>query len=169
MELFLVRHAPAEPRAEEGGTQADDALRTLTPRGRRRMRRAALGMVLTVPSPQLIATSPLVRAVETAEILGTAYDRLIPEAVNELRPGAGPDAVITWLKRLPAEHKVIAVAHEPDLSILAAVLVAGRQSPIIELKKGGACLLVIPPGISPGTARLDWLMQPRHLRSLVTP
>ena len=166
MQLILVRHASAEPRVEDGGTQTEDGLRTLTARGKRRMRLAAQGLVLLGPAPQLLATSPLVRAVETAEIIGDTYDRVIPETVNELQPRAGPDAVIAWLKRLPADHRVVAVGHEPDLSVLAGVLVTGRATPVFALKKGAACLLVVPAGATPGTASIEWLMMPRQLRRL---
>src|SRR5262245_53271600 len=123
MQLILVRHAPAEERGEGGGTPADDALRALTPKGRRKMERAATGLVALVPVPHVLATSPLVRAVETAEIIGEAYDRVVPETVTELRPHAGADAVIAWLRHLPDEHRVLAVGHDPDLSLLASALV----------------------------------------------
>lgn len=130
------------------------------------MARAARGLVLTVPLPSMLATSPLVRAVETAEIIGEAYDRVLPETVTELQPGGGPEAAVAWLKRLPPEHRVIAVGHEPDLSILAGVLLAGRQSPVLSFKKGAACLLRFEGDVKPGLALLEWFMAPRQLRQL---
>jgi len=166
MQLILVRHAPAELRSEDGGSQTDDTLRVVTPKGRRKMRRAASGLVATVPMPNVLATSPLVRAVETAEIIGEAYDRLLPETVPELRPGAGADAMIAWLRHLPDEHRVVAVGHEPDLSLLASVLVGSGKHPVLGFKKGGACLLIVPEGVTPGAATLEWLMTPRQLRRL---
>jgi len=166
MQLILVRHAPAEARSEDGGTQPDDALRVLTPKGRRKMRRAADGLVASVPMPHLLATSPLVRAVETAEIIGERYDRVLPETVPELRPRAGADSVIAWLRHLPDNHRVVAVGHEPDLSILAGVLLGTGKTPVLAFKKGGACLLLVPEGVTPGAATLEWLMTPRQLRQL---
>lgn len=130
------------------------------------MRRAARGLVLTVPMSHMLATSPLVRAVETAEIIGEAYDRVLPETVTELQPRAGADAVIAWLRHLPAEHRVIAVGHEPDLSILAGMLLVGRQSPVLLFKKGAACLLRVEADVKPGTASLEWFMTPRQLRQM---
>src|SRR5207302_5715910 len=76
MQLLLIRHAPAEPRLEDGGTQPDDGLRALTPKGRRRMRRAARGLLVAQPTVDLVATSPLVRTTQTAEIVAEAYDAM---------------------------------------------------------------------------------------------
>lgn len=169
MQLILVRHALAEPRPEEGGTQNDDALRRLTPKGVRKMRGAAAGLVIAAPAPQVLATSPLVRAVETAEIIGEAYDRLVPETVSELKPRAGADAVIAWLRHIPEGHRVVAVGHEPDLSVVAATLLTSHSTPIFSFKKGAACLIDVPAGVTPGIASLQWFLTPRQLRRLVEP
>jgi len=165
MKLLLIRHAIAEPRQADGGTQPDDALRALTPRGSRRMHAAASGLARASDPPDLLATSPLVRATETAAIVAETFDSLTPVSVPELRPGAGPDAVLAWLRTLPAGHVVAAVGHEPDLSLTASYLLASRREPLLTFKKGGAGLLTVPPGILPGTATLEWLLTPRQLRS----
>ncbi len=128
------------------------------------MRRAARGLVAMVPAPQQLVSSPLVRAVETAEIIGDAYDRMVPETVSVLQPGAGPEPTLAWLRRLPADGRVVAVGHEPDLSILASVLLAARDEPIMGFRKGGACFLVVPAGVVPGSASLEWFLTPRQLR-----
>lgn len=141
----------------------------LTPKGRRKMSEAALGLMFAVPAPQLLATSPLVRAVETAEIIGEAYDRLLPETVTELQPRAGFEAMVAWLRHLSPDHRVVAVGHEPDLSVLASFLIGARQTPMVSLKKGGACQLDVPAGVTPGTAILDWLLTPRQLREMGKP
>jgi phosphohistidine phosphatase len=73
---------------------------------------------------------------------------------------------VAWLRRLPSEHLVAAVGHEPDLSAVATYLLTSRRDPLFALKKGGACLLVVPPGIAPGSAALEWLLTPRQLRKL---
>ena len=133
------------------------------------MRRAAAGLVIAAPAPQVLATSPLVRAVETAGIIGETYDRLVPETVPELKPQAGANAVIAWLRHIPEGHRVVAVGHEPDLSIVAATLLTAQATPFFSFKKGGACLIDVPAGVTPGTGSLEWLMTPRQLRRLVEP
>src|SRR5882724_2462532 len=65
--LLVVRHAIAEDPAVFAATGRSDAERPLTEKGRRRMRRVARGLKKLVPAIDGLATSPLVRAVETAE------------------------------------------------------------------------------------------------------
>jgi phosphohistidine phosphatase len=166
MKLLLVRHAIAEPRAEEGGTQPDDTLRALTAKGRRRMEEIARALARLGNAPDVLASSPLVRATETAAILADAFEGVTPVSVPELQPGAGPEAVVKWLRRLPADHTVAAVGHEPDLGITASWLIAGRKDPVLSFKKGGACLLVFEDGVGQGAATLRWLLTPRQLRAL---
>jgi len=66
MEVLLIRHAIAEPRPDEGGNQPDDRLRELTSKGRKRMKRGVKGLAKTVPTINVLASSPLVRAQQTA-------------------------------------------------------------------------------------------------------
>ena len=72
MQLILVRHAPAEPRPEEGGTQLDDARRVLTPKGRRKMQEAARGLVFAVPAVFMLGYWILVQVVGGMASLGQA-------------------------------------------------------------------------------------------------
>lgn len=130
------------------------------------MRRAARGLAVAVPRIHLLAASPLVRTVQTAEIVAEAYDALVPSPVSELQPGAGMDAALVWLRQLEASHTVAAVGHEPGLSVLASYLLCARKDPVLSLKKGGACLVDVPAGVAPGTAQLLWAMTPRFLRRL---
>ena len=166
IQVLLVRHAIAEPRLDEGGSQPDDARRELTPKGRRRMTRIARGLRRIHPRIDLLATSPFVRAADTAAILATEYDSLEPVEVPELQPRTGVDAVLAWLRGIDALETVAAVGHEPDLSLIASRLLSTRRESILSLGKGGACLLEVPDGVRPGTATLVWLLTPRHLRRL---
>ena len=69
MRLLFIRHAIAEDRDEWAKSGRPDAERPLTDRGRDRMRRAARGLARLLPRPDLIATSPYLRAAETAAIV----------------------------------------------------------------------------------------------------
>ena len=86
MKLLLVRHAIAEDRREFEATGRDDALRPLTAEGREKMREAALGLRTVVPSIDVLATSPLVRAADTAGIIARCYQGLATTTLEELRP-----------------------------------------------------------------------------------
>lgn len=170
MKLLLVRHAPAGDPAAYAASGMDDRERPLTPEGKRKMRRAARGLARLIPSLDLLASSPLVRAVQTADILASCYRRLDVTPTDELVPGRPPDRVLRWLSTLPIEGVVAAVGHEPDLSRLAAFLLTGQTAPFLEFKKGGAALLDLAPGSPPGGrgggARLEWLLAPGQLRRL---
>ena len=166
MEVLLVRHAIAELKVEEGGTQPEDALRALTGKGRRRMNRIARALRRVHPKVELLATSPFVRAAETAQILAKQYENVKPISIPELQPGAGVDAVCAWLRGLDVAGTVAAVGHEPDLSTLAGYLLAERKNGLVTLGKGAACLLEVPAGVQPGEGSLQWLLTPRQLRRL---
>jgi phosphohistidine phosphatase len=166
MEVVLIRHAIAEPRVDEGGTQPNDALRELTTKGRRRMKRCARGLRVLVPRLDILATSPLARAAQTAEIVARAYDGMEPTTVPALKPGGGADGVVRWLREVESSGTVALVGHEPDLSELAIHLLTSLQHNFLAFAKGGAGLFEVPAGVPAGGAQLLWLATPRMLRRL---
>jgi phosphohistidine phosphatase len=122
MHLYLIRHA----HALDGD---DDAARPLSPKGRKQIR--ALGRLLRETGTfeaEEIWHSPLLRAEETAVLLAKRLKTGAQlSAVGGLRPG---DAVNSILKRLnDLRHPVAVIGHEPHLSGLASLLVAGKATP----------------------------------------
>lgn len=166
MRLLVVRHAIAEDRETFARTHQDDATRPLTPEGRRKMERAALGLKELVPELDLLAASPYQRAFDTAEIVAQAYDGLTVERVPELAPGTGVDRMVAWLAGRQARGTVAIVGHEPDLSRLVCTLLAGANRPFLELRKGAACLLEFAGPVAKSAATLAWFLGPKHLRRL---
>ena len=168
MDLIIVRHAIAEEREVFAETGESDGLRPLTPKGRKRMRRGAGGLKELVPQVDLIATSPLVRARETAEILGEIYDGISPIEIPELEPGASQESMLHWLQNQRPEATIMLVGHEPFLSMTVSWLTTRSADSFIELKKGGACFITFDEGIYAGGAAMLWLLTPAQLRSLST-
>ena len=164
MELLIVRHAAAEAAEQESGD--DDAGRRLTPKGKCRMRRAVDGLTTVLPDVDAIASSPLVRALETARILASAYKVRKPVQLSALEPTGGREGVLAWLKDQGENDIVAVVGHEPNLGLLASWLLAAPLNHFVELKKGGACLLAWPDAPSPGNAWLKWALTPSQLRRL---
>jgi phosphohistidine phosphatase len=164
VKLLIIRHGPAGDRAEWEAEGRDDRLRPLTLQGKKEVRRVAKGLATLLPSIDLLATSPLVRAVQTAEIVGSQYD-CDPVTVEALAPGNDPDQVVKWLRGQRADTIAI-VGHEPDLSALACYLLTGKPSSFLTLKKSGTCLLDLDDPAGPGKARLEWLLVPRVLKQL---
>jgi phosphohistidine phosphatase len=164
-ELYIMRHGIAVMR---GATALlDDAKRPLTPEGKQKMRGVASGLVRMGFDVDCIVTSPLVRAVETAEIIGELLSSKPPlEFCDALRPGGSGEALIAFLAKRPKCRRVLVVGHEPDLGELAARLIGAGRNARMPFKKGGCCLITFNefPPKSPG--RLVWWLTPRILRKL---
>ncbi len=166
MELLVIRHAIALDREEFAETGVSDDLRPLTKGGRAKMRREAPALARLVPGVQLLVASPLVRARDTAAILERAYEGVMVETEESLRPDAAPSEFTRWLRGQPEVDTVAAVGHEPHLGMLVSWLLARRRTPFVSLKKGGACLLAFDEPPREGRARLVWAMPPAALRAL---
>jgi phosphohistidine phosphatase len=166
MDLLVVRHAIAEDRAVFGKTGKDDGERPLTDAGRKRFEKGARGLRRLVPEIDLVATSTLARAVQTGELLADAFGGMRTVRIEELAPDASPEALLPWLRGQRRRELVAIVGHEPHLSTLVELLLTGRQTGFVELKKGGACLLALPKAAAPGGAELRWLLTAGQLRRL---
>jgi phosphohistidine phosphatase len=161
VKLLLIRHAIAVPSGTPG---VEDDERPLTSRGRKRFRKAARGLARVMDRPDVLLTSPLPRAAESAEIAARAFGKVEPRHERALA-GGGPEAIINVLRRQPPEATVAVVGHEPTLSELLARLLGSHRAERLAFKKGGAALVDLPTdGRSAG--RLIWFLRPRILRSL---
>ena len=166
MKLLVIRHGIAEDKVEFAKSGESDDARPLTDEGRKKMKQVAKGLRALVPDLGLLASSPLVRAKQTAEIVGKAYGREIDEFVEALRPTARFADGLEWLGRHASLDAVAIVGHEPHLSEFVTWLVFGGEQSRIELKKGGACLLTFEGKPARAGARLDWLATPALLRAI---
>jgi phosphohistidine phosphatase len=166
MQLLIVRHSAAEDKASFAKTGESDDLRPLTVEGKDTMARSVAGLREVVPRISEIATSRLVRARETGEILARAYQIKIGATTDVLSPDAPLEKFIDWIAERAKQDVVAIVGHEPHLSALTTWLMCGTKESRIELKKGGACLLTFSGAPKAGSATLEWLMHPKHLRAL---
>jgi phosphohistidine phosphatase len=161
MRLLIIRHAIAVPRGTPG---IPDDERPLTPRGHRRFRKAARGLSRTVGRPDVLLTSPLIRALATAEIAARAWGRIKPTVEPALAQG-NPARVLAALAARPADATIAVVGHEPYLSGLLATLLGGAEADRLTFRKGGAALLELPGPPAEG-GRLLWFLPPKLLRRL---
>ncbi|MEO7795700.1 MAG: histidine phosphatase family protein [Thermoanaerobaculia bacterium] len=170
MKLLLLRHAIACDRAAFAATGKEDRLRPLTDEGRKKMRRTGDALAGLLPDIALVATSPYLRARESAEILARAYPgRPVLSELAELAPGGAAGALLKFLQAQKSLPLVACVGHEPNLSLFASWLLTGKERSILELRKGGACLLDFPGRLAPGNAQLLWHLTPSQLRALRIP
>jgi phosphohistidine phosphatase len=163
MRVIFFRHGPAGQR--DAARWPDDGLRPLTPKGIRRTRLAAAGLRRLEPGIELIVTSPLTRAVETAELLKEQFAGVEIETLDLLAPGASLRRLVESVAAHNAHPTVALVGHEPDLGKLVGMLLFSAPSPIA-LKKAGACSIEFSAEVRPGAGQLLWFLPPRVLRRL---
>ena len=168
IELMVIRHGIAEDRdAFNGkGVPIEDHERRLTDKGRSRMAEVAEGLQWAAPELDLIAASPLVRAVETAEIIARAYGGVDVTQTDALAPEAPLQDLVQWLAEQPDGVRAAAVGHEPHLGDWCSWMLSGGQQSFIRFKKGGVCLMALSSPAAAGTAELAWLAPPRQLRHM---
>ncbi len=193
MRLYLMRHGIAAEPDDPRYTKDDE--RPLTPRGMRRTLRAVRGLVLLDIEPDLILTSPLLRARQTAEIVARALqfpDGRI-ELTKSLLPEKRPKEFVEQLKTREAQAKepatpsvrpgdasspapepgktsvshFLCVGHAPNLDLVIAALISPDQRPFTALQKCAvACLERSTDEENRESWELLWLLSPRQLRKI---
>lgn len=160
--IYLIRHGIA---ADWGPDYPDDAKRPLTEEGVERLRAEFRGLRALDVQIDRILTSPLVRAVQTAELLAAGLHARPPVSVADaLRPGGRYAAVMAELGRLPDVRSVALVGHEPSMGLLAAGLIDSRAP--IPFKKGAMCRVDVDTLPPTSAGALVWLLPPKVLRGL---
>ena len=159
MRIYFLRHGKAEDRAEWRG---DDASRPLTAAGEEEMRREAKSMRVMGLMPDVIVTSPLVRARRTAEIVAEELG-LGARLVDDDRLAWGFD--VRRLEQVAAAQApaqaIMVVGHEPDFSATVAALIGGGD---VVFKKGGLARVDAAAPVA-GGGQLVWLLTPPLLGS----
>lgn len=163
MKLLVVRHGAAMDQEEFARTGESDDARPLTEEGKAEMTSVAAGLRAEIDNLDVLATSPLVRARQTAEIIADAYGMKAPEIADSLVPGVPFDEFETWCSDLGEKKAIAIVGHEPHLGALVTWLLTGRSESRIRLKKGGACLVEFESEARRDSGTLNWLLTPRQL------
>jgi phosphohistidine phosphatase len=158
MKLYVMRHGPAEDHAESG----IDSDRPLSPSGRERVKSVAEALGPLGEEPLLIVTSPLVRAVQTAEIVSLVTKLGDKGGTVEVRraiaPG-GDSAKLAHALSSEGRKRVMLVGHEPDLSALVSTLVEDLHRPF---EKAMIVGLSLPSGA--GKTKLRFVLEPKTLK-----
>jgi phosphohistidine phosphatase len=157
MFLHLLRHAHAGDWSTWEGV---DAARPLTDKGRSQSERLGRFLAGITFRPDLLITSPKVRAVETAEIVARLLDASL--AVDD-RLG-GPFDIPTVEEILSAHgdpERPVLVGHDPDFSDLVAALCGAAGVP---MRKGAFARIEVDRPLQLGTGTLRWLLPPDLLK-----
>ncbi|MHC4177454.1 MAG: SixA phosphatase family protein [Planctomycetota bacterium] len=162
MDLYIIRHAWA---GHYGDPQwPDDGQRPLTDEGRARFSRVVARLARRGFAPQSIATSPLVRCLQTARIVaeGLPGDTEVVE-LDELMPGSDLEGLLRWSGKQAAAYGQIAwVGHAPDVGRLTADLI-GETDGWIRFAKGAVAAVRFEDLPQLGQGELRWLVTAKLL------
>jgi phosphohistidine phosphatase len=162
VKILLVRHAIAQETSPTG-----DRGRRLSREGREKFERGAAALAALVPELELVVSSPLARAKETAAILTAACPAPPRTVEDEMLASEGDGAaVVRFLAKQKGLAVVALVGHEPNLSQLEGLLLTGKERSVAVMKKGGAALLESPGAVAAGSCTLLWHLTPGQLRDL---
>jgi len=155
MRLYFVRHGKAEQSA------ASDHERQLTPEGVARLETAVRVIARLGIHPQVIYSSPRVRARQTAEIIAKALSMsvTVDEAVNY---GFSSDAVIDLTRDKPANAEIMFVGHNPTMPQVIQDLSGAN----VDMKVGSLARVDLIPNHEPLSGSLVWLIAPRVFDAL---
>lgn len=154
MKVYFFRHGVAKMREK---WMEDDASRPLTKQGKIQVEAVARALKDMNLRVDIILTSPLKRALETAELINARLglkENLIIE--SRITSGFSLENLMEVIKEYADKDSLMLVGHEPDFSEHIAALTGGR----VLLKKAGIALVDIPDPSEP-TGTLLWLCPPK--------
>lgn len=154
MQLYFLRHGVADG----SGWNGDDFHCPLTPEGKARMEKSARTMEAMGLELDRIVSSPLTRALETAEIVAQRLGMTVAED-DRLAGGFGVDSLDQMLSDYGQEERIMLVGHEPSFSIVVGSLAGGAE---VVCKKGSLARIDLD-SFSPPHGRLIWMIPPRLL------
>ena len=152
MQLYFFRHGEAD---WPNWTKPDDE-RPLTDSGKKEVRQVAKFLDRLKVRPDLIVSSPLPRASQTAKIAAECLKAKLRED-ESLAPGFGMSELRTLLRRHRSKVLTL-VGHEPDFT----TVISGLTGASLKLSKAGVAMVDIDPDSEEG--RLLWLFPPKFAR-----
>jgi phosphohistidine phosphatase len=162
LKLYVLRHGQAGTHMDNS---AKDAVRPLTTAGRKEIMEIANSFKRLDLKFDLIASSPLKRAQETAKIVGDKLKepkRL--EQWDELRSTSDPSSLFAKLSVL--KGKILLVGHEPHLSGIIGEIISGKSNVHLVLKKGGVAKVNVEELRPKVSGELVWLLTPKLLKKM---
>ena len=158
MKLFLIRHGEAIDYETE--SVKTDGLRFMTPKGRKISRDVFKKIKEEMRGLDIIFTSPLIRAVQTAEILANVirFENDV-EIAGELVASSTSAKVLELIKRNSKNESIALIGHEPMLGELVTFL-SDRKNLNFSFKKSGVCLIDFD--CKKETGNFIWYFDPKN-------
>jgi phosphohistidine phosphatase len=161
MKLYIVRHGLAGERGDP--RYPNDRLRPLTEEGGKRFAATIQVLIRAGLRPGIVATSPLIRCLQTAEIIvDQAHGNPKLVEIAALEPESDLDALIDWTIEQHTDE-VVWVGHAPDVSDLAAGLLSGDGDCRIRFAKGAVACIAFEGPLARGEGELQWLVTAKVL------
>jgi len=163
MMVYIIRHGIAVDVGQQG--VRTDAGRMLSAEGQTRTRQVARGLNALGVRLDGVLSSPLVRAVETAEIIARELgdDAVTVEETDAMLPGTDPTDLIAELARR-GRSALAVVGHMPHVADVASRMLAPRDTVSLVFKKAGVAAIEFEGKPAAGAGWLVWLLQPKALR-----
>lgn len=165
MKICLLRHGTAAPLGPENNYRDEE--RALTPEGAIKMRKAAQGLKRLGLTLDLIASSPLLRAQQTAEIVADVLKFREPLRLwDDLAPEAPVEGALQKLEEFRDRETVLLTGHQPHIGCLAAHLIFGTSKVSLSFKKGALFSVLVSevPPRAPG--ELQWVLSSKMMRQI---
>lgn len=162
MKLIFIRHAVAEGHFSEN--QEVDFDRVLTADGISRLNATLKDFKKFLKRIDVIFSSPLARAIQSAEIIYSHYDMADLELMSDLDILDDPNHLVEYISFLPTDGTYAFIGHDPHLTrVIAALLALHPEHDFMKLKKGGIC--VLEGGMWDGFS-MELLIYPKFLRQI---
>jgi len=146
--LYLLRHAEAETH------RADDFSRKLTENGEKQARKIGSFLAERHIKPDLILTSPVLRARQTADLAAGELKAGVPTEAPWLACGMNPERALAELAGYAKLESVMIVGHEPDFSTLVAHLLDLGSNASVNISKASlTCIEISRPVAGSGLLR----------------
>jgi phosphohistidine phosphatase len=171
MNLYVVRHAEAvqvgQNKPSAGGAITRDADRPLSLRGEQDAALMGKALARLDPFIDVVVTSPLLRAVQTGEIIGREISNHATfQTSASLSPGFRPDVLLEELLAIVGGASIISVGHQPDLSMFISYLIADSSRAAVAMEPCAIAHLKLTPRAGRVEAQLRWLLTPDTVRSV---
>ena len=163
MDLYILRHGKAEP---YGQGYPSDHLRPLTKKGRKRTKRSVKGMKAADVNVDLIVSSPVLRARQTAEIVHKGLGLKKPIEFSDSLASGSVREIMSAIQAYHSFDGVMLVGHEPALSELISTMSSGVSHVAFNLKPGGLCKLQVNTARVGQSATVEWFVTPKQLAAM---
>ena len=166
MDLFILRHGDAGNRLSD---PIKDTKRQLTVSGKKEVVEIAKSLKKLGVKFNIIFSSPLARAFQTAKIIAEEYKFTKQiEQSEELKPNGSKDFLYNKLSKLNIDSVILIVGHEPYLSSMINDIISNnKNSNNIILKKAGLSRIKITSTVPKLKGELRWLLTPRILKKIL--